>query len=214
MKIKNSKKFLPVIAAALFFIFIFPVIVLQGCAPADSGAQKKDNVSDNTGSNGTSNTTGDDSNAGVIYDNAPQDFSVQLTFSTGSLPPPHYYSYSISCGPGQKGVFTYQDQKNFSQDSGPLVIDFDITVESMDGLYVFLQENNFFRSKWDKAEPVIGGSYTVIKINANGKTYNIPPDSELKPEDAKMIGNAAQYINSLVPESIWVQIQKLQADQK
>jgi len=29
-----------------------------------------------------------------------------------------------------------------------------------------------------------------------------------------MIGNAAQYINSLVPESIWVQIQKLQADQK
>jgi hypothetical protein len=139
---------------------------------------------------------------------------VQLTYSTGSLPPPHYYSYSISCGPGQKGVFTYQDQKSFSQDSGPLVIDFDIPVESMNGLYVFLQENNFFRSKWDKAEPVIGGSYTVIKISANGKTYDIPPDSELKPEDAKMSSKAAQYINSMVPESTWAEIQKLQADQK
>lgn len=92
-----------------------------------------------------------------------------------------------------------------------MVIDFDISIESMDSLYVFLEENNFFRDKWDKAAPSIGGSYTIIKISASGKTYEIPPDYELKPEDAKVIDKAAYSINSMVPEQTWAEIQKLQS---
>jgi len=212
VKIKNPKKLFHVISAAfsLIIILLFSTIALQGCVPADTDMGKKDTASDDAVDKDTSITTGDDNNTEANYNNTPQDFSIQLTYSTGSLPPPYNYSYSISCGPGLKGSFTYQEGKSSSQDKAPVIIDFDVTMENMDGLYIFLEENNFFRSKWDKAEPVVGGSYTVIKISANGKTYEIPPDSELKPEDAKMIGNAAQYINSMVPEQARAEIQKLQ----
>jgi hypothetical protein len=220
MKIKSFKNFISIIAAALSFIIILSAIALPGCIPSGIDAGKKDTASDNTGNKDTSETTGDvndnnnddDKNTGVVYNNAPRDFSVHLTWSTGALPPPYHYSYSILCGPGLNGIFTYHNGKSLSQNLEPVVIDFGTSIESMDGLYVFLEENNFFRNKWDKAAPSIGGSSTIIKISAKGKTYEIPPDFELKPGDAKIINKAAYLINSMVPEQTWAEIQKLQSE--
>jgi hypothetical protein len=212
MKIKGLNNFISLIAALLSFVFILSVIILPGCIPSRIDAGKKDASSDDTGKKDASETTFDDDNAEVIYNNAPRDFSVQLTWSTGALPPPYYYSYSISCGPGLKGIFAYRNGKNLSQDQEPVIIDFGTSIESMDGLYVFLEENNFFRDNWDKAAPSIGGSSTIIKIGANGKTYEIPPDYELKPEDVKIINEAAYFINGLVPEQTWAEMQKLQSE--
>jgi hypothetical protein len=212
MKRKGFKIFIPFIAAALSFVFILSAIILPGCIPSGIDAGKKDAASDDTGKKDASETTFEDNNAGVLYNNAPGDFSVQLTWSTGALPPPYYYSYSISCGPGLKGIFAYRNGKNLSQDQDPVIIDFDTSIESMDGLYVFLEENNFFGNKWDKAAPSIGGSSTIIKIRASGKTYEIPPDYELNPEDAKIINKAAYLINTMVPEQTWIEMQKLQSE--
>jgi len=210
MKIKDLKNFISFIAAALFFVFILSAIALPGCIPSGIDDGKKYTASDNTGNKDTSGTTIDGDSAEVIYNNAPKDFSVQLTWSTGALPPPYHYSYSISCGLGLKGIFAYQNGKSLSEGQEPMIIDFNTSIESMNGLYVFLEENNFFRDKWDKAAPSIGGSSTIIKIGANGKTYKIPPDYELKPEDAKIINKAAYLINGMVPEQTWVEMQKLQ----
>jgi|WetSurMetagenome_2_1015567.scaffolds.fasta_scaffold229056_2 hypothetical protein len=209
---KSIKNFISFMAAVFFFIFILSAIVLPGCSSYDIGDAKNDNASDTAGNKDTYETTIDGDNAEVIYNNAPTDFSTQLTWSTGALPPPYHYSYSISCGPGLNGIFLYQNWKNLSQNLKPMEIDFKTSIESMDGLYVFLKENNFFRDKWEKAAPSIGGSYTIIKISANGKIYEIPPDYELKPEDLKVINEAAIIINSMVPEQTWVKMRELQSE--
>ncbi len=212
MKIKNFKDLLSFIAAALSFILILSAMALPGCIASGIGDGKGETASDNTSNKDDYETIADDDNAEVIYTNAPRDFSVQLTWSTGALPPPYYYSYSISCGPGLKGIFAYRNDKNLSQDQEPVIIDFDTSIESMDSLYVFLKENNFFRDKWDEAPPSIGGSSTRIKIGADGKTYEIPPDYELNPEDAKIINKAAYLINSMVPEKTWIEMRELQSE--
>lgn len=212
MKITGFKNFMSFIAATLSFLLILSAIVLPGCMPYGVDNGKKDIASDNTGKKDGTETTEDNGTAEVLYKNAPQDFSIKLKWNTGSLPPPYNYSYDISCGSGLNGSFEYQGGHGLSQTPEPWITDFDISADNMDDLYVLLEKNDFFRDKWEKSEPSIGGSYTIIKISANSKNYEIPPDFELKTEDTQKINEVADFINSLVPEKIWIEMQRQQSE--
>ncbi|OGF99953.1 hypothetical protein A2Y99_02545 [Candidatus Gottesmanbacteria bacterium RBG_13_37_7] len=116
--------------------------------------------------------------------NIPENFSTKLYWDTGSLPPaPDIW-----------------------------VAEFSVSSIKLNQLYEYLDGNGFFRDSWGKVEPSIGGSYYKINITANDKTYEIPPDFELNPEDSKKISEVADFVKNLVPENIWADMEKRQKE--
>ena len=212
IKIIYFKNFMSFFAASLSSLLILSAILLPSCMPSGADNKKIDIALDDIDKKDGAETTENNSAAVVLYKNAPQDFSITLKWGTGSLPPPYNYSYNISCGPGLNGSFEYQGGNGLSQIPEPWITYFDINAGNMDDLYLLLEKNDFFRDRWEKSEPSIGGSYTIIKIISNRKNYDIPPDFELKTEDAQKINEAADLINSLVSEKIWIEMQRKQSE--
>jgi len=209
----GSFKNLMLLFLAIFSIILFlSVAIMPGCKPYSQDNNISDIGQDDKGKKDGTETTGTDSNAELIYKNAPQDFSVQLRWNTGSLPPPYNYSYGIYCGPGLSGRFEYQGGYGLPEMPKPWTTDFEVSSGIMDDLYMLIEKNDFFRDRWEKSEPSIGGSYKIITIDANGINYKIPPDFELKHEDVQKINEVADYINSIVPKTIWEEMQRQQSE--
>jgi len=208
MKLKNLKLF---IGFVLSIILVMSAITITGCTYTDTNDGTEDTFSAETAKKDTSQTD-KDTKASLSFKNAPQDFSLNLYWSTGVLSPQYCYSYNISCGPGLEGVFEYQPGYGLESASDAWVTEFNISAESMDDLYVLLEENDFFRDVWEKSVPSEGGSYIIIKINANNNSYEIPPDFELKSEDFQKINKVYDFVKNLVPETIWTEMERMQAE--
>lgn len=181
-------------------IFLISIIFFSGCRKT-SGTE----VPASTASVNITSVTSQNQNI-------PEDFSTKLYWDTGSLPPEYHYYYLITIGPGPEGRFDYQS--GYGEPPAPdiWVAEFSVSFVKLNELYEFLDGNGFFRDSWEKVEPSIGGSYHIINITANDKTYEIPPDFELNPEDSKKISEVADFVKNLVPENIWTDMEKRQKE--
>jgi len=211
MRIKRLNTTILIVVVVLF-VLVAGVSVFSGCQPFATDTSKKDIVSKETDKKNDIETPGVTDTLTPLYENAPEDLSVRFHWDTGSLPPQYNYYYIISAGPGLKGKFEYQAGYGWPPAPETWVTDFAIIVGNMDELYSLLEENDFFRESWEKTEPSIGGSSISIEITANGQSYKIPPTFELKPEDVQKINKVADFIKSLVPEKIWVEMERRQQE--
>ena len=191
------------IMAIVLLLSITGTLGIAGCQRVSKDTTEKESVELSAGTDTLS----------TQYQTAPEDLSIELYWDTGSLPPQYHYYYLINIGPVLKGKFEFlPGYKAFPPVPEVWTIGFSVNAAKMDELYNYLEKNKFFRDKWEKTEPAIGGSYSYMTITANDQKYDIPPDSELKPEDTKKTDEIADFVKNLVPEDIWTEMEKRQKE--
>lgn len=139
------------------------------------------------------------------WENMPSDFSLELAWNTGSLPPEYTYSYVIIVTPDLQGTFEYQ----FGYDNQAEYIYsevFQITQEQLDFLYHYLRDQNLFRSDWkepDLREMMEGSPGSGLRLTAFGNHYHLPSLSELSGADYAQMEAAIETIGEVVPDELW-----------
>ena len=144
-----------------------------------------------------------------VFHERPQDFSIQLDWNTGALPPQYHYAYSISIDHHGNGNFSYHPgyEDNTEND---LQKEFSLATDQMDDLYAYMKENGLLRKTWETGQPLMGGKGTSIIITAEGKEYAIPSVSKLMEEDRDLVNEAIDYIGSFVSSEIWEEMETRQ----
>ena len=130
------------------------------------------------------------------------DFQVQYHWATGSLPPPYYYSYTITLGP--KNVGKIEFQPNYAYEDTPLwVEEFEVTNAQLEQIFSNLSEVGVFSRGWKQSGdvPTGGSSDNLTVINA-GEEYKVPSYVADK-QASSDIGEVYDLISSLVPKATW-----------
>ena len=138
----------------------------------------------------------------TISEERPDDFQTVYHWSTGSLPPPYHYHYTIAIGPEAQGTIVFT--AGYSDD-GPLVWTetFPLSEDEMDALYARLHQIGVFSKTWQQVEDVLGGgSVYELSVTAYRKVYNIPAYID-GAEQARDMRAMADELKALVPQSIW-----------
>ncbi|MBL7164239.1 MAG: hypothetical protein ISS57_16720 [Anaerolineales bacterium] len=129
----------------------------------------------------------------------PQDFSVKYRWCEGTIPPPHYYEFSIVIGPGNTGVITiYPD---YPQHDPPVRVEqFTVSNEALSELYTLMIKRRLFRQAWTEIQDApVGGSLEWLHTIAAGVEHAIP----ILIEEVEEVQQIYKLIRSLVPEGIW-----------
>lgn len=139
-----------------------------------------------------------------------EDLTVKLYWDTGTLPPEYYYYYRITIGPDYTGIFEYQP--GYGEPPAPDVwkVNFKVSQDQLDYLYLLLIENNLFKDEWETTESAGGGSFSSIIIISGGREYKIPSNTELKKEDIAKIDVVSDYLKEIVPADTWKEMNKRQ----
>lgn len=129
----------------------------------------------------------------------PSDFSFKYRWCEGTVPPPHYYEYSIKFGAGLIGTINFYP--DYPQHDLPAWIEqFAVTADAHAALYLLMTERDLFRQNWTEIQDApVGGSLEWLDITADGVEYKIPSMIEESPE----IESIYEAIRSLVPVEIW-----------
>jgi hypothetical protein len=132
----------------------------------------------------------------------PDDFQVQYTWETGSLPPPYFYAYTITLGPEAKGEISFVP--GYSNNDPPRWIEtWDLAADDLDQLYAILLYTGAFTKDWSQLEDIpTGGSADKLLITAYGQQFSIPSyvAGEQQAKDIRVVYNR---IGTLVPQAIW-----------
>ena len=132
----------------------------------------------------------------------PSDFQVSYYWETGSLPPPYFYSYTITIGPSAEGTITFEPGYS-TYDPPTWVEDFQLSESDLDLLYEELYDANVFEGEWHQKEDIpVGGSADKMAVIAYGRDYSIPIYVEGE-EKSKSIKKVYEEIETLVPQEIW-----------
>jgi len=140
--------------------------------------------------------------------NTPSDFSLELTWNTGSLPPEYTYSYVITVGPELKGTLEYQLGYDDTTNVNKYSEDFQITQEDLAQLYNDLQD--MFREDWKVGETMEGGPGASLTLSAYDKQFLVPSLSELSGDDYARMDAAIETIREVVPVELWQELQARQ----
>jgi hypothetical protein len=129
-------------------------------------------------------------------------------WSTGSLPPPHHYEYSIRLKPTCGRIEYSPDYPA----KGVPVIHREFRINSTEWDRITVVINQVRRKlQWDVNEPPrIGGNQEWLDCSFNDGSINILPD--LGVEDRKWISSVYDSIRSLVPEEIWSSLENSRTD--
>jgi hypothetical protein len=138
----------------------------------------------------------------------PADFSVELAWNTGSLPPEHTYNYIINIGPEMQGVLEYQFGYGDSTNNNSYSEEFQITQEVIEQLYYDLQD--MFREDWEVGETADGGPASSLTLSAYNTHYHIPSLSKLSSDDYARMDAAIETIRNAVPVELWQEMQTRQ----
>ena len=133
----------------------------------------------------------------------PDDFGLSFNWNTGALPPKYHYAYVITIGPGPQGEFEYSSGYESSGKSNQWIAPFTLTKDELEELYLYLENQDAFRTSWKTGRGLIGGSTTSLIITAYRKEYQIPSISKLEDADKILVEEAMDVIRGYVPESIW-----------
>jgi len=136
----------------------------------------------------------------------PSDFAITYSWREGSLPPEYYSEYEIAIGPGNEGVIRYSP--TYPGEGVPeWARSFAFSTEDLDKLFEFAQADDALRSDWNRLEsPLVGGPSEQATIVADGRSYVIP--SDLTDGEAASVAGLYDAITSLVPEHVWVELER------
>ncbi len=133
-----------------------------------------------------------------ISDIRPDDFQVEYYWETGSLPPPYFYTYTITVGPGARGEIVFQ--ADYKDEDPPIWSEvFEIQESDLDLLYTQLFEMGMFENTWQQVDDIPdGGSADKLSVMAYERVFSIPSYVDVK-QRARDAREVYDYINSLVP---------------
>ncbi len=129
----------------------------------------------------------------------PDDFSFKYRWCEGTVPPPHYYEYSIKIGPRLDGVINFYP--DYPQHDLPVWVEhFTVSDDTLLALYQLMVERNLLRQNWTEIQDApVGGSLEWLDITADGVEYKIPSMIE----ESSEIEMVSEVIRSHVPIEIW-----------
>ena len=132
-------------------------------------------------------------------DKLPEDFSLKYRWCEGSVPPPHYYEYSIRIGPGLNGVIDFYP--DYPQHDLPAWVEhFVVDAEALGSLYTLMIEGDIFRPSWTAIENApVGGSLEWLDISVGGADYKIPSMIE----ESSQLEQIFEALRNIVPIEIW-----------
>lgn len=138
----------------------------------------------------------------------PDDFQIEYYWETGSLPPPYFYSYKISIGPGNHGEINFQ--ADYSDEDPPVWIEnIEVSDAELGQLYQMLHEMGMFEKEWQQAaDTPDGGSVSKLSGDAYGYEFAIPSfvAGKQQEKDARAL---YEYIETLVPQETWEKLLSL-----
>lgn len=134
-------------------------------------------------------------------ENRPDDFSILYEVKSGSVPAPYYNEVTISIPSSGQGTITLTP--DYPADSVPKWAEsFDLDAQKLDQLYSLLVTEQALALNWrEPSPPKLGAPSKMIRITANGKQMEIPP--QVAGEQYKAKKKITEAINALVPESLW-----------
>ena len=145
----------------------------------------------------------------AVSNQLPQDFNLYQSWNTGALPPQYVYTYSINIDTQGTGEFVYHP--GYEADTADdWHTNFSLSSQQMDDLYQYLLEHDLMRSVWEEGQPLIGGKGTSLQITAGGEIFEVPSVSELTQADRETVNDAIDYINGLVSQDIWGEMEARQ----
>lgn len=140
--------------------------------------------------------------AAPVQAERPADFQAQYHWSTGSLPPPYNYNYTITIGPEASGTIVF---KADYRDGNPInrTETFPLGESDLDGLYARLYQIGAFSKTWQQVKDIPdGGSVSELTMTAYGGVYSIPAyiDGD---DQASDMHSVYGKIEALVPQEVW-----------
>ncbi len=146
----------------------------------------------------------------MLRKNKPHDFTVVYEWSTGSLPPPHYYKIiiTLSATGGGKIIMIADYQSNVPNYEKSFAVD---TLELEDLYQKLVSSSIFKKTPPRRSTPIVGGELESIDILANGVHYIVP--ETIAPESKKSFTGIFTIIRKLVPSESWEDIKKFREKQ-
>ena len=133
------------------------------------------------------------------------DFQVQYYWEVGALPPPYFYSYTITIGPGLAGQITFEAGYEPDEES-TWVESFPLTEGDLQQLYEKMYDAGIFEGEWKQQEDIpTGGSADKMTVIAYSAKYKIPSyvDGD---EKARSIRAIYDQIEGYVTQEIWEEL--------
>jgi len=129
----------------------------------------------------------------------PPDFALKYSWCEGTVPPPHYYEFSICLGPDSTGVINFFP--DYPQHDPPVWVEhIEISAQAGRKLYQRMVASDLFRQTWTEIlDAPVGGSLEWLDMTADQVEYRIPSMIE----ESSDVAEIYQTIRSLVPAGIW-----------
>ncbi len=143
-----------------------------------------------------------------LQNQPPPDFSLKYRWCEGTVPPPHYYEYSIAIGPKNTGEIKFYP--DYPQHDLPVWVEhFDISSQAWMAIYAQMTTDNLFRQAWTEIQNApVGGSLEWLDITAQGVEYKIPSMIE----EAAEVEQVYEAIRTLVPIKVWKKLMSQRED--
>lgn len=133
----------------------------------------------------------------------PSDFSVLYCWVAGSMPPPAHSEYTIFIE--ASGNCSVEYIPDYPSKEVPVWKEtFDLSVDRLEALYLFITEKKIFTKKFSEVKPKdrrVGGSYAWIDVEANGKRVRL--GTHLIDKDQEIAKTVYDEIRNTVPQAIW-----------
>jgi len=129
----------------------------------------------------------------------PDKFYLQYEWREGSMPPPHYYEFTIRINSNLNCEIVFLP--DYPSHNPPVWKEpFKLVQADIDQLHRLMLEKDIFRESWAVEEKIAeGGSYDWMDVKTKDRQFRI--HSAIR--DREKIEAVYQYIKSLVPQKIW-----------
>ncbi|MGD9212915.1 MAG: hypothetical protein PVI90_19175 [Desulfobacteraceae bacterium] len=131
----------------------------------------------------------------------PSDFSISYQFTSGSVPPPYYYEYTISVtSSGQGEIVLTPDHAGESVPQWTQ--SFELNSQALDEIYNLLVSEEAFTSNWQQpTKPRLGAPSEVVQITSQGEQLQIP--AQVIKNQMRSKDKVTKAIKALVPDTVW-----------
>lgn len=140
----------------------------------------------------------------------PTSFVLTYEWQEGSVPPPHYYTYTIRLGPDSVGEIIFHPDYAFN--NPPVWVEkLEFSTEKFNELFALMAQKAVFSKQWHLAPGVsTGGKLERVEGTANGEHFSVP--YPLETNDAQLMAEVYRSIQSFVPSPVWAKLMQQRAE--